>query len=658
MSEVGKKKQSYNFIFKIHIVPIVLLLMIWYYNWIFGLVMTIALGLSLWLTWKIEERRRIETERYISSLSYRVKRVGEEALLEMPFGIVLYSEDYEVEWSNPFINNFSKDNTFVGKSLQAFSDILIPQIKEDVEEVWISMKQYDFKVVVKQEERLLYFFDRTEQKQLEINYENEQTIVCIIFLDNYEEITRNMEDAIKSELNSTITSTLNNWAHQYGLYLKRTSQERFLAIGTKEILDQLEETRFSILDEIRELENEQGESNPVTLSVGVGYGDTDLPSLGELAQSSLDLALGRGGDQVAIKGADGKVRFYGGKTSPMEKRTRVRARVISHALRDLVRASDRVIIMGHKTPDMDSLGASLGVLNIAQANNVEGHIIFDREDLNTGITRMVSALQRDDEIWSHFITSEKAEEIISSKSLIVIVDTHKPSLVANEKLLKYTDYRVVIDHHRRGEDFIENPTLVYMEPYASSTCELVTELLEYQPNTLKLSSLEATSMLAGIIVDTKSFTLRTGSRTFDAASYLRANGADTVLVQRFMKEDFTQFIQRSELIKRAKIFRDTIAISVAEEGEVIDHVLIAQAADTLLTMNGINASFVISERRDGKIGISARSLGDVNVQVVMEQMDGGGHLTNAATQLENISIQEAQNLLEDTLLQYFEGRDE
>jgi len=658
MSEVEKKKQSYNFIFKIHIVPIVLLLIIWYYNWIFGVVMTLALGLSLWLTWKIEERRRIETERYISSLSYRVKRVGEEALLEMPFGIVLYSEDYEVEWSNPFINNFSEDNTFVGKSLQSFSDILIPQIKEDVEEVWISMKQYNFKVVVKQEERLLYFFDRTEQKQVEINYENEQTIVCIIFLDNYEEITRNMEDAIKSELNSTITSTLNNWAHQYGLYLKRTSQERFLAIGTKEILDQLEETRFSILDEIRELENEQGESNPVTLSVGVGYGDTDLPSLGELAQSSLDLALGRGGDQVAIKGADGKVRFYGGKTSPMEKRTRVRARVISHALRDLVRASDRVIIMGHKTPDMDSLGASLGVLNIAQANNVEGHIIFDREDLNTGITRMVSALQKDDEIWSHFITSEKAEEIITSKSLIIIVDTHKPSLVANEKLLKYTDYRVVIDHHRRGEDFIENPTLVYMEPYASSTCELVTELLEYQPNTLKLSSLEATSMLAGIIVDTKSFTLRTGSRTFDAASYLRANGADTVLVQRFMKEDFAQFIQRSELIKRAKIFRDTIAISVAEEGEVIDHVLIAQAADTLLTMNGINASFVISERKDGKIGISARSLGDVNVQIVMEQMDGGGHLTNAATQLENISIQEAQNLLEDTLLQYFEGRDE
>src|SRR5699024_632933 len=229
---------------------------------------------------------------------------------------------------------------------------------------------------------------------------------------------------------------------------------------TNEILYKIEDTRFHILDEIRSLENDRGEGNPVTLSIGVGYGERDLPALGELAQSSLDLALGRGGDQVAIKSSEGKVRFYGGKTNPMEKRTRVRARVISHALRDLVKASDRVIIMGHKTPDMDSLGASLGVLNIAQANQVEGHIILDENDLNTGITRMVSALENEEEIWSHIITSERAEEIITSKSLIVIVDTHKPALIANEKLLKYTDYRVVIDHHRRGEDFIENPTLV------------------------------------------------------------------------------------------------------------------------------------------------------------------------------------------------------
>src|SRR5690625_4218557 len=619
--------------------------------------MTILLGVSLWYTFETEKKRYEETQRYISSLSYRVKRAGEEALLEMPIGIILYSEDFEVEWSNPFMNQFTEDETYVGKSLQELSEQLIPNIKEDKEDVWISIEQFYFQVTVKKEERLLYFFDRTKQKKIERKYDDEQTVIGVIFLDNYEEVTRNMEDAVKSELNSTITSTLNHWAQQYGLYLKRTSQERFLAVGTNDILEELEETRFNILDKVRELENEKGENNPVTLSMGIGYGEADLPALGELAQSSLDLALGRGGDQVAITSYEGKVRFYGGKTNPMEKRTRVRARVISHALRDLVKASDNVIIMGHKTPDMDSIGASLGVLNIAQANEVDGFIVFDSEDLNSGISRMIKAIQEED-VWESFITSEEAEEQITSKSLIVIVDTHKPSLVANERLLKYTDYKVVIDHHRRSEDFIDDPTLVYMEPYASSTCELVTELLEYQPSTLKLSRLEATCMLAGIIVDTKSFTLRTGSRTFDAASYLRARGADTVLVQTFMKEDFEQYLERSNLIKRAKVYRDSIAIAVADEGEVIDHILIAQAADTLLTMNGINASFVISERDDGRIGISARSLGDVNVQIIMEQMEGGGHLTNAATQLEDTSIHEAEKLLKETLRQYFEGRDE
>src|SRR5690625_1253154 len=652
-----EKKITYYSIIKTHLIPFIILLVVWYYSWVFGLIMTILLGVSLWYTFETEKKRYEETQRYISSLSYRVKRAGEEALLEMPIGIILYSEDFEVEWSNPFINQYTEDETYVGKSLQELSEQLIPNIKEDKEEVWISIEQFYFQVNVKKEERLHYFIDRTKQKKIERKYYQEQTVIGVIFLDNYEEVTRNMEDAVKSELSSTITSTLNHWAQQYGLYLKRTSQERFLAVGTNDILEELEETRFNILDKVRELENEKGENNPVTLSMGIGYGDADLPALGELAQSSLDLALGRGGDQVAIKSYEGKVRFYGGKTNPMEKRTRVRARVISHALRDLVKASDNVIIMGHKTPDMDSIGASLGVLNIAQANEVDGFIVFDSEDLNSGISRMIKAIQEED-VWESFITSEEAEEQITSKSLIVIVDTHKPSLVANERLLKYTDYKVVIDHHRRSEDFIDDPTLVYMEPYASSTCELVTELLEYQLSTLKLSRLEATSMLAGIIVDTKSFTLRTGSRTFDAASYLRARGADTVLVQTFMKEDFEQYLERSNLIKRAKVYRDSIAIAVADEGEVIDHILIAQAADTLLTMNGINASFVISERDDGRIGISARSLGDVNVQIIMEQMEGGGHLTNAATQLEDTSIHEAEKLLKETLRQYFEGRDE
>ncbi|GGF17721.1 hypothetical protein GCM10010954_15580 [Halobacillus andaensis] len=332
--------------------------------------------------------------------------------------------------------------------------------------------------------------------------------------------------------------------------------------------------------------------------------------------------------------------------------------MISHAMKELVQNSERVLIMGHKSPDMDAVGASIGILKIAQANQKEGNIVLDPDDIDTGVQRMIEEIEKDDELWSNFITPEDAMELVTNDTLLVVVDTHKPSLVMEEKLLTKTEHVVVIDHHRRAEEFISDPTLVYMEPYASSTAELVTELLEYQPKKLKLSMLEATALLSGIIVDTKAFTLRTGSRTFDAASYLRSKGADTVLVQKFMKEDIDVYVQRSRLIEKADIYREGIAISAGEHGEEYGPVIIAQAADTLLTMTGIVCSFVISERKDGRIGISARSLGDINVQVIMERMNGGGHLTNAATQLEDTTIEDARALLQDIIDEYFEGGDE
>src|SRR5690606_19656339 len=289
-------------------------------------------------------------------------------------------------------------------------------------------------------------------------------------------------------------------------------------------LYELEKTKFSLLDDIREFTSKL--NVPITLSIGVGYGTSDLRMLGQLAQSSLDLALGRGGDQVAIKQANGKVRFYGGKTNPVEKRTRVRARVISHALRELILDSDKVFIMGHRQPDMDAIGAAIGILKMTQSNDKEGYIVFSDNERNSAIEKLVSKIKEEPSLWSRFIRPEVAHDMITSKSLLVIVDTHNPSLVIEEKLIHNSERIVVIDHHRRGEDFIDEPVLVYMEPYASSTSELVTELLEYQPEHLKLSMLEATALLAGITVDTNNFTLRTGSRTFDAASYLRARGAD------------------------------------------------------------------------------------------------------------------------------------
>ena len=534
---------------------------------------------------------------------------------------------------------FSEDK-LIGRSLYDVAESLVPLIKQEVETEVITMYDRKFRVILKREEKLLYFLDITEQAVMERLYEEERTVIALIYLDNYDDVTQGIDDATRSNLNNSVTAILNKWAQDNGVFLKRISSDRLVAVFNEQILHELEKGKFTILDEVREETAKQNIA--LTLSIGVGSGVSSLPELGALAQSSLDLALGRGGDQVAIKQQNGKVKFFGGKTNPVEKRTSVRARVISHALKELVLESEKVFIMGHKSPDMDAIGASIGILKVVQANDREGYIVVDLQDIDMGVSRLMDEIRKNEGLFSRFISPEQAMEIATDDSLLVIVDTHKPSMVIEERLLDKIDHVVVIDHHRRGEEFINHPLLVYMEPYASSTAELVTELLEYQPKKGKIEMLEATALLAGIIVDTKSFTLRTGSRTFDAASYLRSRGADTVLVQKFLKEDLQTYIQRAKLIENVTYAHDGIAIAKGNENETYHQVFIAQAADTLLTMDGIKASFVISRRSENVIGISARSLGEINVQIIMEILGGGGHLTNAATQLTGVSIDEAE----------------
>ncbi|MGG0410957.1 DHH family phosphoesterase [Peribacillus simplex] len=623
-----------------------------YYNWVIALVGLLILAGLFYLTLRMVEKKQRKTEEYITTLSYRLKKVGEEALLEMPIGIMLFNEDYYIEWTNPFLASCFSEDSLAGRSLYDVADSIVPLIKQEIETETLTLHDRKFKVVHKRDERLLYFFDVTEQVEIEKLYEDERTAIAIILLDNYDDLTQGMDDQRKSSINSLVTSLLDKWARDNGVFFKRVSSERFIAVFNEHILQQLEKGKFSILDEIRETTAKQ--NVPLTLSIGVGSAVSSLPELGTLAQSSLDLALGRGGDQVAIKQANGKVKFYGGKTNPMEKRTRVRARVISHALKDIVLDSDKVIVMGHKNPDMDAIGSAIGILKVAQMNEREGYIVINTQQLDSSVLRLMEEIKNKEELYARFITPDDAFEMITDETLLVVVDTHKPSMVIEERLLNRIDKVVVIDHHRRGEEFIKNSLLVYMEPYASSTAELVTELLEYQPKRSKIDMLESTALLAGIIVDTKSFTLRTGSRTFDAASYLRAHGADTVLVQKFLKEDVDTYIKRSKLIEEVIFYKKGIAIAAAKTDQVHNQVLIAQAADTLLTMDGVVASFVMAKRSDDTVGISARSLGDINVQVIMEMLNGGGHLTNAATQ-QVCSIDEAESRLKSAIDEYLEG---
>ena len=430
--------------------------------------------------------------------------------------------------------------------------------------------------------------------------------------------------------------------------MKIIDDDNYLIIGHQSSLEELEKKKFKILDVIRQSTSQR--NSPVTLSVGIAYAENDLIKLADTAQNNLDLALGRGGDQVVVRAKDQPARFYGGKTNPMEKRTRVRARMISQALQELINQADQLFVMGHENPDMDSLGACLGIRRIAEMNGKECWIVVDNEHPHADIQRLMNEIDNYQTIKDHIITPDEALEKATDNSLLVMVDHAKRSITISPELYDQLQNRlVIIDHHRRGEEFPENPLLVYIEPYASSTCELITEMFEYQPREGKgLNKLEATTMLTGIQIDTKSFTKSAGTRTFDAASYLRSAGADGMMIQSFMKEDPQSFMDRNHLISRA-IINDHMAICAGEDDRVYDSVTAAQAADMLLQVEGVEASFVITKRADDKVGISARSAGDVNVQIIMEQMGGGGHLANAATQITGKTVDAVRKELIDLL---------
>lgn len=584
-------------------------------------------------------------DHYVDNLSGHISAGSNKAIKRMPIGLVVIDADDHIEWINQYMSEHLETNVISEPVNEVFPNIL--KQLERIQEIEIEHGQYHYHVRYSEEERCLYFFDITEEVHTNELYEESKPIIATLFLDNYDEITQNMNDTQRSEINSMVTRIISRWATEYNIYFKRYSSDQFVAYLNQKILAEIEDSNFEILSQLRE--KSVGYRAQLTLSIGVGEGTEDLIELGELSQSGLDLALGRGGDQVAIKNMNGNVRFYGGKTDPMEKRTRVRARVISHALKDILTEGDKVIIMGHKRPDLDAVGAAIGVSRFASMNNLEAYVVLNEEDIDPTLSRVMEEIDKKPELKERFVTSDEAWDMMTSKTTVVVVDTHKPEMVLDENILNKANRKVVIDHHRRGESFISNPLLVYMEPYASSTAELVTELLEYQPTEQRLSRLESTIMYAGIIVDTRNFTLRTGSRTFDAASYLRAHGADTILTQQFLKDDVDTYINRSELIRTVEVQDNGVAIAHGSNDKIYHPVTVAQAADELLSLEGIEASYVVAKREDNLIGISARSLGGINVQLTMEALGGGGHLTNAATQIKGVTIEEAIEQLQQAI---------
>ena len=617
---------------------------------IYSLVIYLLMGLFIFVLYSLQKKKAGEQmERYISKLTNRIKDSSEKGINKFPIGIVVIDKDKNIEWANNFIYKNIKVEEIKGLNILD----LMPEIKDLFDLETPVDNQFEifgkhFKVNYQKDSGYIYFFDITESKVVMQRFRDTRPIILNLSLDNYEDVYDSLDDEVASRLDATIVITLTDWAKKNSIYLKRIDEDRFIGLLNVKDLKKIEKDKFQILDTIRSLKEEFGA--PITLSIGVGMGTDFLPELGELAKSSLDLALGRGGDQVAMKDVDGTIRFYGGKTNPQEKRTRIKARVVSNALADIVSDSDKIIVMGHRRPDFDAIGACVGIYTFAKFLNKECYIILNESDQDETIQKVMFEIDSQDEQLSKvFVDSDEAWELMTPQTTLIVVDTSDASRVIDAAILSKANRKVIIDHHRRGEDIITNPLLTYIEPYASSASELIAELIEYQTKIEKISPIAATIMLGGIVVDTQNFSIRTGSRTFDAAAYLRSNGADPTKVKTILKEPFENFMNRVEIINNSIQKSPEIIMAKAPENKYYTNVMLAQSADLLLTLKGIECSFAIGYLDEGKVGISSRSLGNINVQLIMEELGGGGHLANAATQIEGINLDEALERLNDAI---------
>ena len=621
-----------------------------------GLILLIWLCLFAILTYFSVHNISKRINDYAAELAYQIRKGEQDAYLKMPIGMILYDEKENIRWVNPYLQKKLQKQNVIGVPLKQLNERLFYQVKRQIqqhkEKDIFTHENKKYQVIVHPDIRMIYLTDITEYASIEEKYHDEQIVIGQIFLDNFSEVSQSLNDRRKSNLNNFVTNQLSSWAIHHNIFMKRVDDDRFIAFLNRKSLETLEKEKFDIMDKIRETTAKQ--NYPLTVSMGFSYSDkeneTQYQEIASYAQANLDLALGRGGDQVVVRSQNEDARFYGGKSNPMEKRTRVRARMVSQALKDLMEEATEIIVMGHQFPDMDAIGGCLGIRRIANMNQKKAWIVTNENQFSHDIHKLMDVIREQKDLREDIITPEEALEKLTPNTLVILVDVSRPVIAAAPELLEKANKIVVIDHHRRSQDFPKNPVLVYIEPYASSTGELITELFEYQNNYAEsIQPIEATAMLGGIIVDTRNFTLRTGSRTFDAASYLKSVGADTILIQRLLKENVETYLLRSHLLNSLILLENNIGIVQGEEDTPYPTVVAAQTADMMLSMENIDASFVVTKREDGRIGISGRSLGNKNVQRVMEKMGGGGHLSNAATQLSDTTIAEAVIQLKEVI---------
>ncbi|MBD9219581.1 MAG: phosphoesterase, partial [Clostridiales bacterium] len=543
--------------------------------------------------------------------------------------------------------------------LKCFKDLnikeKIPEYNEHLNNQIVSLNDRQYRIYSSHAEltdgsiaNSLCFMDVTELTTLRKSLENDKTVVGLIYIDNYDEVIESVDDSVIPMLTAIVDRKLTAMVHDAKGILKKTEKDRYFFCIAAEELTKLQKNKFEILNEIREITI--GEHIPVTLSIGIGIGEASLEAAMKSAKAAIDLALGRGGDQALIKNGE-KYIFYGGKSGEVSHNARIRARVKADALSELITESEKVFVMGHKIPDSDCFGSAIGIYRISKALNKDCHIIID--EVPTIISKTVSKFTAGTDYEGLIIDSQTAWQDLTENTLLVILDTHINSRVESVDVLNKATKVVVFDHHRKSTDFIDKAVMVYHEPYASSTSELITEMIQYIGEKVKIKPLEADALLAGITVDTQNFSMKTGTITFEAAAYLKRCGADGIRVRKLLQEDMSVFRARAAAAANAEMIADGMYLSICPSDYGNSAVTAAQAADELLDVEGVKASFVLCDDRN-TIFVSARSLGEVNVQVILEKIGGGGHQTISGAQFKNTNIEAVKELVKEAVQQYIE----
>ena len=602
-------------------------------------------------------KRENNVNNYLKLLPDVIDTVSADALLNLPLPMAVLELDGMVTRYNASFGEVFNREDFLNTPLQniipdlRWSEILKSGSGIDMN---VNYNDHNYTVrgnIVKHEDNgsdkfvvIMYWIDHTDTVRLQKMYDDQKTDIALISIDNYDEFVQSIGDAERTQLLAQIDRHINEWAEQADAVLKKTERDRYICIFEHQYLEEYIKNKFDVIEKIREL----GDSYkvPVTMSIGIGTGST-LQANESLSRNAIDIALGRGGDQAVVKN-ESQTMFYGGKTKEYEKSTRVRTRAVAHALKQFILESDKVIIMGHSGLDFDSFGSAMGLQRAVRTLGKTPYIVFEQ---NSTIKQILPRIEGNSEYEGMFVNAETAAAMTDSSTLVIVVDTHKESRVSCKEALTRTKKIVVIDHHRRGSEFIQNTCLVYHEPYASSACEMVAELLQYIDSRVKINTGEAECMYAGIVLDTKKFVLKTGARTFEAAAYLRKHGVDTVAIKNLFKLNISDYTRKADIIKTAEIIDDNIAIAMCRETGKDVNIIIAQAADELLNINGVSASFVLCDT-DGEIIISARSLGDINVQRIMEMMGGGGHMTIAGVQIKESTLEQAKEMVLEAIDAY------